>query len=70
MTQLIRKENPLNPEPSENGRSEVSMDKDVQDRSKEAIGGQACVAGFKFLVAFDRSVPAGGGLAVHTCVPP
>ena len=48
----------------------VSMDKDVQDLSKEAIGGQACVAGFKFLVAFDRSVPAGGGLAVHTCVPP
>ena len=48
----------------------VSMDKDVQDQSKEAIGGQACVAGFKFLVAFDRSVPAGRGLAVHTCVPP
>ena len=43
----------------------VSMDKDAQDRGKEAIGGQACVAGFKFLVAFDRSVPAGRGLAVH-----
>ena len=60
----------MNSKTSENGRSEVSMDKDVQDLSKEAIGGQACVAGFKFLVAFDRSVPAGCGLAVHTCVPP
>ena len=48
----------------------VSMDKDAQGLSKEAIGGQACVAGFKFLVAFDRSVPAGRGLAVRTCVPP
>ena len=66
MTQLIRKENPLNPKEG----PKVSLDKGTQDLSKEAIGGQACVAGFKFLVAFDRSVPAGGGLAVHTCVPP